>query len=427
MLSFALATVMFTVTVNDRPVRSDTPPVSTRDRILLPARAIFTALGAAVAYERNSQRITVRRAQRSIVLRVGSRTASIDGRTVRLDAPPRLYRGRTYVPVRFIAESLGATVDFDSRTRVIAVIDASAPLDGAISAVNSPAQTAAPARSAGPVTYALPTVERKRPIPGENVASAFPTIGALLTTHGGPAIDFGSVRFFVDGHDVTDRTFRSGDEIAYSPPQQLFTGRHTVTIQGQDRGGNAFSANWSFDSAFAYSTVPSSATALYVNGPFVYSYGNALRLVLIAPAGGAGYVSLCRWGAQYPFQYGYGNRYESIIALPPNQVISSCSISGYFYDALGNRTRIALDRPIRIDTTTPWSAALPATPSARRTYGPPGFMRATPTPPPAGYLRATPPTATPLPTPAPATRKPARKPTPKPSESADERPQRRVL
>ncbi|MNN54232.1 hypothetical protein D3C81_1690350 [compost metagenome] len=49
-----------------------------------------------------------------IVLTVGSNKASVNGKAVNLTQAPFVYKdGTTYVPLRFIAESLGADVDFD--------------------------------------------------------------------------------------------------------------------------------------------------------------------------------------------------------------------------------------------------------------------------------------------------------------------------
>jgi hypothetical protein len=49
--------------------------------------------------------------ERTITLRVGEQTAMVDGKEVKIDAPPVvLPPGRTMVPVRFIAEAMGAKV-----------------------------------------------------------------------------------------------------------------------------------------------------------------------------------------------------------------------------------------------------------------------------------------------------------------------------
>ena len=51
-----------------------------------------------------------------IELIVGNRTAVVDGRFAQLDAAPYIKNGRTFLPVRFVAESLGASVAWDAAT-----------------------------------------------------------------------------------------------------------------------------------------------------------------------------------------------------------------------------------------------------------------------------------------------------------------------
>lgn len=56
-----------------------------------------------------------------IKLTVGSKSASVNGKNTELDVPPTIIQGRTLVPIRFIAESLGAEVQYDSPTRTIQI------------------------------------------------------------------------------------------------------------------------------------------------------------------------------------------------------------------------------------------------------------------------------------------------------------------
>lgn len=58
-----------------------------------------------------------------VVMYIGSREYEIDGQREEMDAAPFIREGHTYVPVRFIAEALGADVDYDPRgSRVETVI-----------------------------------------------------------------------------------------------------------------------------------------------------------------------------------------------------------------------------------------------------------------------------------------------------------------
>ena len=47
----------------------------------------------------------------------------VDGVETELDVPAELNSGRTYVPLRFLAETLGLDVEWDSETGVIDIDD----------------------------------------------------------------------------------------------------------------------------------------------------------------------------------------------------------------------------------------------------------------------------------------------------------------
>lgn len=56
-----------------------------------------------------------------IKLKIGSKYAEADGRQMLLDVPPFVKNDRTFVPVRFIAETLGQTVDWDEETQEVTI------------------------------------------------------------------------------------------------------------------------------------------------------------------------------------------------------------------------------------------------------------------------------------------------------------------
>ena len=96
------------------------------DRALAPLRAISENLDFIVDWNADSQQITLQDRKRIIRLTIGSNEASLnffdDGKapeTIALDAPPEIINGRTFIPVRFIAESTGADVSWDSVTQTI--------------------------------------------------------------------------------------------------------------------------------------------------------------------------------------------------------------------------------------------------------------------------------------------------------------------
>lgn len=98
---------------------SDTTPYFFRGRTMLPLRLIFEAMGAAVDWDDASQTVTARRNQTTVQLTIGSFEATVNQNTVKLDVAPFTSNYRTYVPLRFIGEAFGATVNWlESSKRV---------------------------------------------------------------------------------------------------------------------------------------------------------------------------------------------------------------------------------------------------------------------------------------------------------------------
>lgn len=109
------------VTLNGRPLATSVAPIQRSGRTLVPMRDIFQALGANVAWNGQTQSIAATRGATNIGLQIGNRAATVNGRQVYLDQPAALYHGATMVPMRFVAEALGAQVGWNSATEVAAI------------------------------------------------------------------------------------------------------------------------------------------------------------------------------------------------------------------------------------------------------------------------------------------------------------------
>jgi hypothetical protein len=90
-------------------------------RVLIPLRAVVEALGAEVNWDPATQTVLGRKGDRGFSLPIGSRTATVNQSTVNLDVPAQLIRGNTMVPLRFVAEALGAEVGWDASTQQVAI------------------------------------------------------------------------------------------------------------------------------------------------------------------------------------------------------------------------------------------------------------------------------------------------------------------
>ena len=82
----------------------DAAPLIRFDRTMLPVRFIAEKLGAKVAWNGTTSTVTVTAADTVIEIVIGARTARVNGSAVTLDAPAFIEQSRTYLPVRFVAE-----------------------------------------------------------------------------------------------------------------------------------------------------------------------------------------------------------------------------------------------------------------------------------------------------------------------------------
>ena len=94
-------------------------PVTRNDTTLVGFRAILEALGANVTWDDAAQTATAEKDGTIITMTIGSTTATVNGRAVEMLAAPELVSDSTLIPVRFISENLGMTVDWDEQTKQI--------------------------------------------------------------------------------------------------------------------------------------------------------------------------------------------------------------------------------------------------------------------------------------------------------------------
>jgi hypothetical protein len=112
------------MTLDGRPIQSEAPPYIENGRTLVPVRVISEALGANVAWIGDTQTVSVTAADGALItLAIGdAHMAIVEGgvrRDVVMDAAATNKDGRTYVPIRYIAEALGLEVGWDPDTQTV--------------------------------------------------------------------------------------------------------------------------------------------------------------------------------------------------------------------------------------------------------------------------------------------------------------------
>jgi hypothetical protein len=116
------------VTVNDEVIEfPDAQPfVDENSRTLIPVRFVTEAMGAAVTWSQASQTANISKDGIKVEITIGQKNLKVteDGKTskVKMDTAAVAKDGRTYVPIRFVAEALGAYVGYSDLYKCVEIV-----------------------------------------------------------------------------------------------------------------------------------------------------------------------------------------------------------------------------------------------------------------------------------------------------------------
>jgi|SRR5579863_6931782 len=207
-----------TVIVDGQTMSFDQPPIVQGGRVFVPMRSIFERLGATVVYANGQINATGR--GRSISLTIGSTQATVNGQPTTLDEAPFVVGSRTLVPLRFIAESLGAIVNWNDSTSTVTI--------------NSGGGRPGPPPARGvDITTQWPT---------GTIYNHYPQIRFQINR----PVNAGSVRILLDGRDITGGMQSNAQFYYVGTPFGLGAGSHRVRVTGNTAGGIPFDFAWSF-------------------------------------------------------------------------------------------------------------------------------------------------------------------------------------
>ncbi len=126
----------FKIELDGRLIQTDTPPTISQGRTFVPMRSIFEALGANIIWTDASKSVLATLGEKTVFITVGDSLAFVDNSPVTLDTPAKIVNNRVLVPVRFVSEALGYTVDWDSSTQTINIISDSSNLKSSDTTAN---------------------------------------------------------------------------------------------------------------------------------------------------------------------------------------------------------------------------------------------------------------------------------------------------
>lgn len=116
--------------VNSKLVEVDpgrnTKPVIENGRTLVPIRALIEALGGYISWDASERRVFINLGKDKIEMWIGKNKAKVNGVEKQIDPDnpnvvPKIINERTMLPLRFIVENLGATVEWDPVRKMVKI------------------------------------------------------------------------------------------------------------------------------------------------------------------------------------------------------------------------------------------------------------------------------------------------------------------
>ena len=107
------------IIVNDKELTPDPAPYVENSRTMVPLRFISEALGLKVDWDGANKTITI--GDGLAKLTIDSNIVNANGKDIKIDSPAKIKSGRTFVPLRAIAEITGAKVDWDGASKTVKI------------------------------------------------------------------------------------------------------------------------------------------------------------------------------------------------------------------------------------------------------------------------------------------------------------------
>ncbi|MBQ4088106.1 MAG: copper amine oxidase N-terminal domain-containing protein [Clostridia bacterium] len=116
---------IYSVTIDGKKLEFDQKPLNKNDRILVPVRAIFEALGYVMEWDGETRTAHAVNQKNAISIQIGNKNIyymrdGVQG-VYELDVAPILVAGRTLIPLRGVAECAGCLVEWNEETNTAVI------------------------------------------------------------------------------------------------------------------------------------------------------------------------------------------------------------------------------------------------------------------------------------------------------------------
>ena len=109
------------VVVKGEYIDFDVPPAIEDNRVLVPMRNIFTALGAEVYWQQDVQTVIAVRGDVVIAMQLGQNYLFKNNEKIEIPTASIARDGRTLVPIRAVSEALAAEVSYNGNTKTVVI------------------------------------------------------------------------------------------------------------------------------------------------------------------------------------------------------------------------------------------------------------------------------------------------------------------
>lgn len=118
---FVLAEEQARVIIDNREISFQTQPQIVNDRILVPMRTIFEELGYEIDWDDSKKAVSATNGVDTIWLQIGNTSAYKNDFLLYLDTPAQIINDQTMVPLRFLSEASGMSIDWIEETKTAVI------------------------------------------------------------------------------------------------------------------------------------------------------------------------------------------------------------------------------------------------------------------------------------------------------------------
>ncbi len=101
------------ISVEGKPVAFDSPPKMVNGILMVPVRTMYDAMGVDMRWRSDRSVIEGLRKGSKLEIWVGNSQAELNDKRKDMEQAPYVWQGRTYAPLKFLADSFGYTISMD--------------------------------------------------------------------------------------------------------------------------------------------------------------------------------------------------------------------------------------------------------------------------------------------------------------------------